>query len=86
MKFKQYLTEGTFNIGDYITQVGSDYVTYGIITKKLKNGSFNAKVFTSYNGKTGGKAVQKSLRNWYPGPILIDVVKIPVKILQKLKK
>lgn len=85
MKFSEYLNDEGFNIGDYITQVGSDYVTYGIIIKKLKNGSFNAKVYTSYSGSTAGKAVQKSIKGWYPGPILIDPVKIPTKILQKLK-
>ena len=85
MKFKRYLNEDGFNIGDYIMQIGSDYVTYGMITKYLKNGSHYAKVYTSYNGGTAGKAVKKSISNWYPGPVKIDPVKIPLKILQKLK-
>jgi len=44
------------DIGDYIKQEGSDYISYGEITQKLKNGSFKAIVFTSYDGKVTGKA------------------------------
>ena len=84
-KIDKYLNEEGFNIGDYIMQIGSDYVAYGMITKHLKNGSNYAKVYTSYNGSTTGKAVKKSISGWYPGPVKIDPVKIPLKILQKLK-
>jgi hypothetical protein len=61
-KIDKYLNEESFNIGDYVKQIGSDFETYGIITKKLKNGSYYAKVFTSHNGKVTGKAKQASLK------------------------
>ena len=72
------------NIGDYIKQTGSDFETFGIITKQLKNGSFYAKVFTSHNGSMVGKAKQVSIKSWYPAPIEIEQNSIPVKILNKL--
>jgi hypothetical protein len=89
MKFKEYILDGYLNeesltIGDYVKQTGSDYEKYGIITKKLKNGSFYAKVFTSYDGRVTGKAKQASLSGWYPDPIKIKQKDIPTKILTKL--
>ena len=84
-KIDKYLNEaGNFEIGDYIKQVGSDFETYGIIIKKLKNGSYKAKVFISYSGSVTGKAVQKSLSGWYPPPVKIDKGDIPPKILKKI--
>jgi len=84
MKFKEYLNEESFKIGDYVYQKGSDYELYGVITKQLKNGSFYASTYTSYNGSTSGKAVQKSMKSWHPPAKKIDKNKIPSKILQKL--
>jgi len=84
-KIDRYLNEaGNFEIGDYIKQVGSDFETYGVIIKKLKNGSYKAKVFVSYSGSVAGKAVQKSLSGWYPPPVKIDKSDIPLKILKKI--
>jgi len=74
----------TFNIGDYIMQKGSDFESFGVVTKELKNGSYYAKVFVSHDGSTAGKAKQKSLAGWFPIPVKIDKKKIPSKILKKL--
>lgn len=71
-------------VGDYITQPGASNPTYGIVTKQLKNGSFYARVHTSYDGSIAGKAKQASLSNWYPAPIKIDPSLIPAKILTKI--
>lgn len=71
-------------VGDYITQNGTDHTTYGIVTQQLKNGSFYARVHTGYNSSTAGKAKRVSLSGWYPEPIKISRVDIPVKILNKL--
>jgi len=71
-------------IGDYIKQTGNDFIAYGKITKQLKNGSFYALVYTSHNDRTGGKAKQVSIKNWYPAPIKIDPATIPIKIANKL--
>lgn len=86
MRFKEYLTEKVkFEIGDYIKQTGSDYEAYGKVISKLKNGSYKAKVFMSYDGSFAGKAVQKSLKAWHPAPVKIDSKDIPPKILKKLE-
>jgi hypothetical protein len=71
-------------IGDYIKQEGSDFVAYGRITKQLKNGSFFASVHTGYDGSTAGKTKQKSIKDWYPAPIKINRIDVPVAILNKL--
>jgi hypothetical protein len=85
MKIKEYLTESKLDIGDYIKQEGSDYISYGEITQKLKNGSFKAIVFTSYDGKVTGKAKITSLTGWYPEPIKIKKESIPDKIISKIE-
>lgn len=85
MRFKNYLIEKVkFEIGDYIKQKGSDYEIYGKVISQLKNGSYKAKIFTSHNGSFAGKAVQKSLKGWYPDPIKINKKEIPEKILTKI--
>lgn len=81
----KYLNESEkLEIGDYIKQTGSDFESYGIIISKLKNGSFKAKVFTSYDGSFAGKATQKSLKGWFPAPVKINKNEIPEKILKKI--
>ena len=85
MKIKDYLTESHFDIGDYVKQTGSDYVAYAKIKEKLKNGSYKAMVFTSYDGKITGKAKIKSLKGWYPEPIKIKKESIPSKIISKIE-
>jgi hypothetical protein len=87
MKFKDYINEGMrLAVGDYIQQVGSDYIAYGKITQALKNGSFKAVVFMSIDGKTSGKAKITSIKGWYPDPVKINEKDVPWQILDKIHK
>lgn len=73
-----------FEVGDFIKQQGSDFVTYGQIVAKQKNKSYKAAVFTSYDGSMAGKAKFKSTKGWYPAPKKINKDEIPDKILKKI--
>lgn len=87
MKFKDYINESMrLAVGDWIQQVGSDYITYGKITQALKNGSFKAVVFESIDGKTSGKAKITSIKNWYPDPVKINEKDVPWQIVDKIYK
>lgn len=81
----KYLNESQkFKVGDFIKQLGSDFVKYGQIVQKYKNKSYKAAVFTSYDGSMTGKAKFESIRGWYPDPKVINKSEIPDKILQKI--
>ena len=84
-KIDMYLNEALrFEIGDFIKQEGSDFVTYGQIVAQQKNKAYKAAIFTSYDGSMAGKAKFKSTKGWYPAPKKIDKGEIPDKILKKI--
>ena len=84
-KIERYLVEAQiFDVGDFIKQEGSDFVTYAQIVEKQKGGGYKVAAFTSYDGSKGGKAGFKSTKNWYPKPETIDSNDIPKKILDKI--
>ena len=85
-KIEKYLNEAQqFDVGDFIKQEGSDFVTYAQIVAKQKKG-YKVAAFTSFDGSTAGKAVFKSTGGWYPAPRMIDPKQIPDKILKKIVK
>jgi len=72
------------NTNDYIKQTGSDFQTFGIITKQLKNGSFYARCISVYESGYTSKPKQLSLRYWHPAPVKISINEVPDNILIKL--
>lgn len=85
-KIDKYLSEAQkFDVGDFIKQEGSDFVTYAQIVDKQKKG-YKVAAFTSFDGSKSGKAVFKSTGNWHPEPRMIDKNDIPKKILDKILK
>ena len=71
-------------MNDYIKQTGSNFETFGIITKQLKNGSFYARCISVYESGYNSKPKQHSLRYWHPAPVKISIQEVPDKILIKL--
>lgn len=82
---EQYLAEA-YEKGQWVTQQGSDYTAYAVVTDTMKNGGNKAVVFTSYGGSTAGNAAMKSMRNWHPLPKEIDGKDVPPKIHAKIMK
>lgn len=86
-KIDMYLNEAQqFDVGDFIKQEGSDFVTYAQIVGKQKGGGYKVAAFTSFDGSKAGKASFKSTKRWYPKPRMISKNDIPKKILDKILK
>ena len=79
MGLREYLTEESFKIGDWISQKRSNATAYALIVGEQKKG-----FKTVYIDDDRPIAVIKTTSGWYPTPVKISEKDVPEKLLKKL--